>query len=182
MLRQVHLGSLQGSVPKSHAKPAKFVGDGDPPESRHCLGHELIDHYLRASGRAAHYLPRERYRGGPSQPRVYIQKETVVFHAASDVQLAHVGGVKLVEEGGDVEAVIVGIAFQIVSVQNQPATGSIRQRVEKPGIGMLAGGIRNNVNHVFQEEGKRVPFLDNADSLLYHVQRLFGLGHGQHDA
>ena len=65
---------------------------------------------------------------------MHIQQEAIVFYSASDMQFANIGQLKLVQETGDIEIMVVRIALEIVDIQDQAATGSTDERIEKPGF------------------------------------------------
>jgi hypothetical protein len=72
--------------------------------------------------------------GAAGELRVYIQQEAIVFYPACNMQLANIGKLQLVQETGDIETMVVRIALEIVDIQDQAATGSIDERIEKPGF------------------------------------------------
>ena len=77
---------------------------------------------------------RQLYGRGASELRVYIQQNTVVFDSTGNMQLANFVRMKFAEERRDIEPMVVRIALEIVDIQDQAATGSIDERIEKPGF------------------------------------------------
>ena len=49
--------------------------------------------------------------------------------------------IQLVEKGGDMQALVMRVAFQVVHIQNQAASGAGRNGVEEAGRGELRGRI-----------------------------------------
>src|SRR5579862_1727714 len=150
-------------------------------KTRYCFRHEFIDHHLSASFRSPHDLLRQINGGVASELRVHVQQNSVVFHSAGYMQFADTVVTKLVEKRGNVESMVMRVAFEIVGIQNQPASGSIRQLIKKSSFGISARTIRNDMNRVLEQEGNSVALLNRADPLADHVESLFCLGHGQHD-
>ena len=67
------------------------------------------------------------------RPRMNVEMESVMYDAAGKVHLPHSRKIELIEEGRDVQSLVMGIALEIVGVDDQAAAGARHDRVEKAG-------------------------------------------------
>src|SRR5580704_456371 len=90
--------------------------------------------------------------------------------------------IEFIEETADIQALIDGVASQVVSVENQSASGAGGDGVKERRGCELRGGIRQQVNDVFEQEGNPVALLNQSYPLAYQIERRFGARHGEHRA
>ena len=112
---------------------------------------------------------------------MYVEQESVVLYSAGNVKLANVVGIKLVQKCADIEFMIVGVAFEVVDIDDQATTGSTGEHVEETGIGVVGRRIGEDVNNVLREERESVSLLNTFGLFANHVERLFGLRYREHD-
>ena len=134
------------------------------------------------TGRAHDDIPRQRERAVARGARVDIQLETVVPYAAGDMQFAHGGQIEFIEECWNIESLVIRVAFEIVRIQDQPASRSRCDRVEEASGRELRRRLGQQVNDVVEQERNPVSLLKDADPLADQIELFFGMGQREHRA
>src|SRR5437763_16281958 len=69
---------------------------------------------------------------------MHIQQKSIVLDAVRQVQFANVFHSKVVQKSAYTELMIVGVAFQVVYVEDQSASRSSRELIQESCVGIFA--------------------------------------------
>src|SRR5581483_7790589 len=100
------------------------------------------------------HLACQRHSGVCCDSGVNVEFETLMNDAAGKVQFAYGTHVQFGKKFMYRERVIVGVAFQVVYIEDQAAAGPASQLVEKTGLGIIAGVIGEDVRDVLNQKGE----------------------------
>src|SRR5689334_11999412 len=109
-----------------------------------------------------------------------VELEPVAGDAAGDVKLADGVQVELVEKRVDVEAVVRGVAFEVVDIEQQAATGPCDELVQETRVAEVTGIVGQEVDDVLEQERELEAALDLTDPLHEKLEHLLRFRHREH--